>query len=115
MTSTLSVINVAGFVIGVAVLLTFAVRWSHRMSLRVLIVFICVVITTLATGLGHWLIAARMRALRIEMKLPIDQVAFDDPRRLAFQHLHGYSVTALGIAMIAALIAVILVSREPRA
>lgn len=113
-TRTLSVINVAGFFVGLAILLTFALRWPHRASLRVVVAICCLVVTTLATGVGHWVIAARMRALRVAMKFPIDQVPLDDPRHVAFQSLHGYSVTALGIAMIAALLAVILLSREPR-
>lgn len=112
-TRTLSVINVAGFVIGALILLTFVLRWRPRTSVRVLVIVASVFVTTIATGVGHWLIAARMRALRVAMKLPIDQVPLDDPRHASFQNLHGYSVTALGIAMIAALLAVVLLSREP--
>jgi hypothetical protein len=37
--------------------------------------------------------------------LPIDQIAIDDARRIEFNNLHGYSVNALGLAMIAALVA----------
>jgi len=66
------------------------------------------------TGVGHWLIAARMRALRAAMVLPIDQIAPDDPRRLAFNSLHVYSVNALGIAMIASVLAIVLMARSIR-
>jgi len=52
-----------------------------------------------------------MRALRAAMVLPIDQIAADDARRVAFNSLHGYSVNALGLAMIAALVALVLMSR----
>jgi len=38
------------------------------------------------------------------MMIPIDQVSAADPMRVAFAALHGYSVAALGIAMIAALL-----------
>ena len=53
-------------------------------------------------------------ALRREaaMALPIDQIAVDDPRRIAFNSLHGYSVKAFGLAMIAALLAVVLIARS---
>ena len=40
---------------------------------------VCLVVIALATGVGHWVIAARMRALRAAMILPIDQIAADDP------------------------------------
>jgi hypothetical protein len=55
-----------------------------------------------------------MRALRAAMVLPIDQIAADDPRRIAFGALHGYSVNALGLAMIAALVALVLMARNLR-
>jgi hypothetical protein len=55
-----------------------------------------------------------MRALRAAMVVPIDQVAADDARRIAFDHLHGYSVNALGLAMIAALVAMVLMARHLR-
>lgn len=75
---------------------------------------LCLGLIILATGLGHWVIAARMRALRMAMILPIDQIAADDPRRIAFGSLHGYSVNALGVAMIAALVAIVLIARSLR-
>jgi hypothetical protein len=66
------------------------------------------------TAGGEWLIAARMRGLRAAMHGQIDQVPLTDPNRMAFAALHGYSVAALSVAMIAALIVVLLmwVSRE---
>jgi hypothetical protein len=48
------------------------------------------------------------------MAVPIDQVAVDDPRRVAFNRLHGYSVTALSVAMIAALIAFLIIAYRAR-
>ena len=74
----------------------------------------CLGVIAFATGVGHWVIAARMRALRAAMVVPIDQVAIDDPRRIAFNSLHGYSVNALGLAMIAALVAMFLIARNLR-
>jgi hypothetical protein len=72
------------------------------------------VVIALTTAVGHWVIAARMRALRAAMVLPIDQIAGDDPRRVEFGALHGYSVNALGLAMIAALVALVLMARSLR-
>lgn len=113
-TRTLSVINLSGFAIGLVLLLTLFIRRQQTGRLAVLIECVCLGIIVMATGVGHWLIAARMRALRAAMYLPIDQVAIDDPRRIAFNSLHGYSVNALGLAMIAALIAIVLMARGLR-
>jgi len=113
-TRSLSVVNVAGFVIAVLLLATlFFVRGSAgRVSLIVEAVGLAIV--ALATSLGHWVIAARMRALRAAMVVPIDQIATDDPRRIAFNNLHGYSVNALGLAMIVALALMVLMARNLR-
>lgn len=113
-TRSLSVVNVSGFAIAMLLLLTLFAgrgplgRWS------LIAETICLALILMATGLGHWLIAARMRALRVAMALPIDQIAADDPRRIAFNSLHGYSVNALGLAMIAALVALLLMARSLR-
>jgi Domain of unknown function (DUF4149) len=114
-TRSLSVVNVAGFLIGLFLLASlFVQRVSRRSTAVVVIECACLGIIVLTTGIGHWVITMRMRALRVAMYLPIDQVPLDDPRRVAFQNLHGYSVTGLGLAMIAALIAVVLMARSLR-
>ena len=113
-TRTLSVVNIGGFLIGILLLLTFFARRSMPGRPALLVEFISLAIIVTTTGLGHWLIAARMRALRASMVLPIDQIAVDDPRRIAFNNLHGYSVSALGLAMIAALVVIVLIGRSPR-
>ena len=113
-TRSLSVVNVAGFII--ALLLLVSLLWLRRSSSGVSLVLECLSLglIALATGVGHWFIAARMRALRVAMELPIDQIAADDSRRIAFNALHGYSVNALGVAMIAALVAMVLMVRGMR-
>ena len=112
-TRSLSVVNVAGFVIGLLLLLTLFVgrplgRWG------LIAETVCLALIVMATGVGHWLIPARMRALRVSMMVPIDQIAADDARRIVFNNLHGYSVNALGLAMIAALVALVLMGRSLR-
>lgn len=113
-TRSLSVINIAGFLIALLLLLTLLLRRNSAGRVSFIVESICLVIIGLATAVGHWVIAARMRALRAAMLVPIDQVAADDPRRLAFGALHGYSVNALGLAMIAALVALVLMARNLR-
>jgi hypothetical protein len=113
-TRSLSVINIAGFAIAL-LLLVITILWrgsTGRVSF--IVQGICFAMIAVATGVGHWVIAARMRALRAAMELPIDQIAADDPRRIVFSNLHGYSVNVLGLAMIASLVALVLIARSLR-
>lgn len=113
-TRSLSVVNVAGFVVALLLLVTLFLRRSSAGRGSVTAEGICLGLIALATGVGHWVIAARMRAIRAALELPIDQIAADDSRRLAFNSLHGYSVNALSLAMIAALVALVLMARAAR-
>lgn len=114
-TRTLSVINVTGFVASLLVLVSlFARHLAAGARTSALFERLCLGIILLTTGIGQCVIAARMRTLRVAMQVPIDQVPLDDARRVAFQSLHGYSVAALSIAMIAALLTILLLARSPR-
>ena len=113
-TRSVSVVNVAGFVIALLLLVTAILRRNSSTRVSFVLECICLGVIALATAVGHWFIAARMRALRAAMVVPIDQIAADDPRRIAFNSLHGYSVNALSLAMIAALVAMILMARNLR-
>jgi hypothetical protein len=110
-TRTLSVISVGGFVIGLLALaaLIISKQTGSRVLLGVEVVSLALLVV--ATAIGHWVIAARMLALRTAMMIPIDQVLASDQRRVAFNSLHHYSVVALGIAMLAALTALIAIMR----
>lgn len=101
---SLRVINLSGFAVAVFLLLTlFGQRGRSRV--RFIAEMISLAIMGMMTALGHWVIAARMLALRVSMGAPIDQVARDDSRRVLFDSLHHYSVLMLGVAMLAGLIA----------
>jgi len=113
-TRSLSVVNIAGFAIALLLLVTVILRRNYSSRLSFILECICLGVIALTTGVGHWFIAARMRALRAAMVLPIDQIAADDSRRIAFNSLHGYSVNALSLAMIAALVAMVLMARSLR-
>ena len=109
-TRTLAVVNVAGFFIALFLLVSLVLQRSSYGRIGFILQSALLAVIAVATGVGHWVIAARMRALRTAMVLPIDQVSPDDPRRIAFNNLHGYSVNALGLAMIAALVTIVLIS-----
>src|SRR5829696_9334853 len=73
-TRSLSVINIAGFLIALILLVTLVLRRNSSGRVSFIVECICLGVIALATGAGHWLIAARMRVLRAAM-LPIDQIA----------------------------------------
>jgi len=113
-TRSLSVVNIAGSIIGLFLLATFFLGKNKKGRITRLLELVSLLLIVFGTAVGHFVIAARMRALRVAMVLPIDQIRPDDPRRLEFNSLHGYSVNALGLAMIAALITIVLISRKLR-
>jgi hypothetical protein len=113
-TRTLSVVNVSGFIISLFLLAT-AFAFGKGLGKRSFFLELAsLLVVAFSTGIGHWVIAAKMRALRLAMMLPVDQVPIDDQRRVAFNRLHGYSVTALSVAMIAALIAFLTIAYRAR-
>jgi hypothetical protein len=108
----LTLVNTAGFIVGL-VLLASGLLLNRRNRLW-LFELLSLGIMVIATGVAQWVIAAKLHSLRASMVLPVDQIPASDPRRLAFNSLHGYSVTALAIAMIAALIAFFVATHRAR-
>lgn len=109
---TLSILNVGGFVAGLLLLAgAFAgrrfARWYSWLG-----EVIALAALAAATFVGQFVIAARMGALRAQMGRPIEEVAADDPLRVAFNALHSNSVTALSVAMLAAALALFLIARR---
>lgn len=113
-TRSLSVVNIAGFAIALLLVLTLILRRNYTSRVSFIVECVCLAVIAIATGVGQWVIAARMRALRAAMELPIDQIAASDPRRIEFASLHGYSVNVMGLAMIAALVALVMMARNMR-
>ena len=111
-TRTLAVVNTGGFIISL-LLLASAFLFSHAVSRRAFYAeIISLLLLAIMTGTGQWIIAAKMLQLRAALGRPIDDVAQNDPLRIAFNSLHGYSVAALGIGIIAAAVALLLIARR---
>ncbi len=114
-TRIIGVVNVGGFSLALLLLATAFARRRGAASKRASAVEVmALVLLALATAAGHWVVGARMAALRVAMGRPIDEVAASDPLRLAFNSLHGYSVAAMTTAMLAAVVAFILIARRNR-
>lgn len=111
-TRALSVINVSGFLISLSLLALTLTAERKNIKRSVLAGAVALTLMAVATAVGHWVIAARMRGLRLAM-VAIDLVSPDDPRRIAFNSLHRYSVISLVLAMLAAIAAIILTGFRP--
>lgn len=111
-TRTLSIVNTGGFIISL-LLLASAFLFSRRTRRRAFYAEITsLMLVAITTALGQWVIAAKMLALRASLGQPIDRVAENDPLRVAFNNLHGYSVTALAIGIVASVVALLLIARR---
>jgi hypothetical protein len=109
-TRTLSVVNTSGFVISLLLLVSALGLKKNYGRAALFLQSALLIIVAITTGVGEWVIAAKMRGLRAAMHGQIDQVASTDPNRIGFAMLHQYSVAALGIAIIAGLIAFFVMS-----
>ena len=112
-TRLLAVINQGGFEIALFLFVTAFFVNRLRSTLARIAEMISLAIMAIMTAVGHWVIAARMLELRGSMGGFIDQIAPNDPRRIAFDSLHRYSVMAMSVAMIAGLVAFAISAYEP--
>ena len=110
----LAIINRGGFEISLFLLVTGYFISKKQSRLTRFAEMISLAIMAIMTGVSHWIISARMMALRAAMQAPIDQIAGNDTHRIAFDVLHGYSVAAMGVAIVAALVAFFMISIQPR-
>jgi hypothetical protein len=114
-TRILAMINRGGFEISLFLIVTGYFLSRKESRLVRFAEMISLAIMAIMTGVSHWIISARMLALRTAMQAPIDQIANTDPRRVAFDALHGYSVAAMGIAIVAGLVAFLINARPKSA
>lgn len=109
----LPVLFLAGLAVGLAVLAlelpAMRERWGRLAAAAVMVA---------ACGIAQFLIAPRIERLRAAIGGPLEALAADDPARAAFGRLHAVSVGWLGLAILAALVALVLTWRaldQPRA
>jgi hypothetical protein len=95
----------SGIVVGVLIVvieLASHARWNWR-GREVLGAVIVV-----ACAIAQLIVGPRIARLRSEIAGPVESLAVDDARRLMFGRLHGVSIAWLGVAMLAAAIALVL-------
>lgn len=111
---TLAIVNYSGIIIGLLLLASSYVRRENVNRVRLWIEQGTLFLLSAACAFGQFVIAARLSSLRQSIGRPIDEVAVDDPLRVAFNDLHSYSVTILIVAMISAVIAFFLLVGRTR-
>ncbi|MGI8556570.1 MAG: DUF4149 domain-containing protein [Pyrinomonadaceae bacterium] len=109
---TLAIVNYSGMAIGLILLLTSFVLagsgflvWIERFLSLVL---------TVACAAGQFYVGWKMQNLREQIGRPLEQLAADDPLRMAFNELHVYSIWILLTAMAAALVLFFSIMRKPK-
>ena len=111
---SLAVINVGGFVIGVLLLVSGLLMRRQGGARSHIVEWFSLLLMTLATAVGNWVIAARLHALRLTLSTPVEQLPPANPQRILFDSLHSYSVKALSVAMIAALAVFVMLALQAR-
>lgn len=112
-TRLLEIINQGGLEIALFLFVTAFFINRNRGRLAQVAEMISIAIMAIMTGVSQYVISARMVGLRQAMGTPIDQVSPFDPRRVAFDSLHRYSVMVMGVAMIAGLVAFAIMTIQP--
>jgi hypothetical protein len=110
--ANLSVINYAGLIIGLILLISSFisskgfVSWIERVLL---------LIFTIACAVGQFVISHQLANIRAQVGRPIEELSLEEPLRIAFDSLHQYSMWVFVTAMIIALISYFLMTTPPKA
>ncbi|MDB4889018.1 MAG: hypothetical protein JWL61_873 [Gemmatimonadetes bacterium] len=70
------------------------------------------VLLALASAAAQLIVSPRIEALRSSIGGAVDALDATDPRRMAFGRMHGISVLLMGIGMIAAAFALVVLARH---
>jgi hypothetical protein len=111
---TLAILNYSGIVIGLILLASSMVNKEKVNRLKLWVEQGLLLLLTAACAFGQFVIGARLHNIRRQIGRPIDELAVDDPLRIAFGALHGYSVMVLAFAMLAALVVYFLIAHRSR-
>jgi hypothetical protein len=111
---TLAILNYSGIVVGLILLASSIIKTEKINRLKLWIEQGLLLFLTAACAFGQFVIGARLHDIRQQIGRPIDEIAADDPLRIAFGALHGYSVLVLAFAMLAALVVYFLLAHRSR-
>ena len=111
---TLAIVNYSGIVIGLILLASSFIPKQNFNRVWLWIERLLLLVTTAACAFGQFFVGWKLQNLRAQIGRPMEEIALEDPLRIAFNDLHGQSVTVLSVAMIASLIAFFLIARRAR-
>ena len=103
----LPVLFYAGMIVGIAILVLEGTAGRGWVAPRA----IAGLLTAAACAVAQFVVGARIDRIRQSVPGALDALAPDDPRRIAFGRLHAFSVGWLGVAILAALVALVLAAR----
>jgi hypothetical protein len=95
----------AGMLLGVV---AAALAWSDRPAPHAVWRAAASLGTVAACVVAQWVIGPRIARLREAIGPSVEALAATDPLRVEFGRLHGLSVLAMGVGMIAAFVAIVL-------
>lgn len=72
---------------------------------------IAAIVALASCAVAQFVVGGRIEQVRAAIGGPIDALAVDDARRVAFGRLHAFSVGWLGVGIIASLVALVLAMR----
>lgn len=106
----LGAVFISGLVLGIAVALAAGAGKASMGGA------ITALLASAACAVAQFGINPRIAQIRADIGGPVDLLSPEDPRRVAFGLLHGYSVAGLGVAMLSAAVslAFLLVALRPR-
>lgn len=107
---SLMILNISGLAIMLIALAGSFAGTTGANNALLWIERVLIALAAAACAVGQFVIAWWLAALKVQMGKPIDEVAVEDPLRIAFNNLHEYSVWVLVTAMIASLIAFFIIS-----
>lgn len=106
----LPVLFIAGVVVAMASLWLDSGAYGRAIRVRRALL----VVAAVSCAAAQFAVAPRIERVRREIDGPVERLPQDDPRRIAFGRLHAASVAWLGLAMVAAVTTLILVSVRER-
>lgn len=109
---TLAILNYSGFAVGLILLASSYISKKNIARLKLWIEQGLLLLLTGACAFGQFVVGAKLHDLRERIGRPIDELASDDPLRIAFNDLHGYSVTVLSVAILSAIAVFFLIARR---
>lgn len=109
---TLAMVNFSGMAIGLLLLLSSFI--PARGGVLIWLERLLAAVMTIACAVGQFYVGWKMQNLRASIGRPLEELAADDPLRMTFNELHGYSIWILLTAMTAALVLFFSIIRNPK-